>query len=99
MAHTTVTSMTHANMNAEQLQRTLDKADADAHAEFVAEWRGRELLPGVYRQFCVRCGGPFTVVDRTLRDRLTLLCDRCPARPSGNTIAGTAFSPDRKLSR
>lgn len=85
-------------MNATDRQRRLEAEDQQAHDEFVAYWRGRQLLPGVYRQFCCRCGSPFTVIDARLRDRTTLLCERCPPRSSGNTIAATAFSPDRRMS-
>ena len=85
-------------MNSTDRQAELDASDQNDHDEFVAQWRGRELLPGIYRQFCCRCGLPFTVTDKRLRDRTTLLCERCPPRSSGNTIATTAFSPDRRMS-
>lgn len=72
-------------MSAENRQRELDERDDRDHREFVAQWRGRELLPGVYRQFCCRCGLPFVVTDATLRERTTLLCERCPASSSKRT--------------
>ena len=86
-------------MNSTDRQAELDARDQNDHDYFVAQWRGRQLLPGVYRQFCCWCGSPFTVIDARLRDWTNLVCDKCPVESSGNTISATAFSPDRRMSR
>lgn len=82
---------------ADMAESKLEARDENDYRAFVAEWRGVELMPGLFRQFCSKCRIPFTVADHRLRDSTTLVCDRCPAGHSKHTIAG-AFSPDRKQS-
>ena len=79
----------------------MDDWDSDAR-----EWResvrgsylGYDAGTGldVWRQFCAKCNAPI-LATRPYKDRADMTCDLCAVR-SGNTIAGTAFGPVRRLS-
>lgn len=73
--------------------------DAEAWRESVrGSYLGYDRKTGleVWRQFCAKCHAPI-LASKPYKDRADMRCDDC-ARHSGNTIASTAFSPDRRLS-
>lgn len=94
MTMNTPPAMTDVQMSAAALAIKREEEEA---REWRDRWRGVELSPGSFRNFCCTCHRPLTVADHRLKDKTDLTCDE-HTRSSGNTIPTGAFSPDRKQS-
>lgn len=94
MSSNTPPAMTDVQLSA--LAEAIKREEAETKA-WRDSWRGREISPGVWRNWCCTCGRPLSVADHRLREKTDLTCDEHVLH-SGNTIAAGAFSPDRKQS-